>query len=69
MDIQTDFLKDGLVGSPCCPGDSEESSPTPQFKDINSSALTFLYSPTHKKPDRVKLRILILEGKNEKSKF
>ena len=24
-----------------------ESSPTPQFKSINSSALSFLYSPTH----------------------
>ena len=26
--------------------DSQESSPTPQFKSINSSALSFLYSPT-----------------------
>ena len=26
--------------------DSQESSPTPQFKSINSSALHFLYSPT-----------------------
>ena len=26
--------------------DSEESSPVPQFKSINSSALSFLYSPT-----------------------
>ena len=25
--------------------DSQESSPTPQFKSINSSALSFLYSP------------------------
>ena len=24
----------------------KESSPTPQFKSINSSALSFLYSPT-----------------------
>ena len=30
----------------CCPRDSQESSPTPQFKSINSSALSFLYSPT-----------------------
>ena len=37
---------DGLAGSPCCPGDSQESSPKPQFKSINSSALSFLYSPT-----------------------
>ena len=38
----------GLIsfGSPCSPRDSEESSPTPQFKSINSSALSFLYSPT-----------------------
>ena len=28
------------------PRDSQESSPTPQFKSINSSALSFLYSPT-----------------------
>ena len=26
--------------------DSQESSPTPQFKSINSSVLTFLYGPT-----------------------
>ena len=32
----------GLTG----PGDSQESSPTPQFKSINSSALSFLHSPT-----------------------
>ena len=34
-----------LVGSPCSPGDSQESSPTPQFKSLNSSVLNFLYSP------------------------
>ena len=35
-------------GSPCSPRDSHESSPTPQIKSINSSALSFLYSPnTH----------------------
>ena len=27
-------------------GDSQESSPTPQFKSINSSALSLLHSPT-----------------------
>ena len=31
---------------PCNPRDSQESSPTPQFKSINSLALSFLYSPT-----------------------
>ena len=39
-------FKDGLVGSPCSPRDSQESSLTPQFKSINSSALSFLHSPT-----------------------
>ena len=39
-------LQNGLVGSPCIPRDSFESSPTPQFKSINSLALSFLYSPT-----------------------
>ena len=33
------------VGSPCSPKDSQEYSPTPQFKSINSSVLSFLYSP------------------------
>ena len=43
---RTDLLKDGLGGSPCNPRVSQESSPTPQFKSINSSALSFLHSPT-----------------------
>ena len=29
----------------CSLGNSQESSPTPQFKSINSLALSFLYSP------------------------
>ena len=32
--------------SPWSPKDSQESFPTPQFKSVNSSALSFLYSPT-----------------------
>ena len=43
---RTYLLYDGLVGSSCSPRDSQESSPTPHFKSINSSALSFLYSPT-----------------------
>ena len=43
---RTDLLQNGLVGSPCSPRDSQESSPTPQFKSINSLALSFLHSPT-----------------------
>ena len=31
---------------PCRPRVSQESSPTPQFKSINSSVLSFLYSST-----------------------
>ena len=30
---------------PCSPRDSQESSPTPQFKNINSSVLSFPHSP------------------------
>ena len=44
--LRADLLQNALVGSPCSPRDSQESSPTPQFKSINSSALSFLYSPT-----------------------
>ena len=44
--FRTDFLQDGLVGSPCSPRNAQESSPTPQFKSINSLVLSFLYSPT-----------------------
>ena len=40
-----DLLQNGPVGSPCSPRDSQESSPTPQFKSIHSSAFSFLYSP------------------------
>ena len=43
---RTDLFQDGLVGSPCSPRNSQESSPTPQFKSIDSSALSFLHSPT-----------------------
>ena len=44
--FRADFLYDGLVSSPCSPRDSQESSLTPQFKSINSSTLSFLYSST-----------------------
>ena len=35
----------GLVGSPCSPRGSQQSSLTPQFKSINFLALSVLYSP------------------------
>ena len=46
MNTRTDLLSDGLVASPYSPMDSQEFSPTPQFKSINSSVLSFLYNPT-----------------------
>ena len=42
---RTELLQNGLIGSPCTLKDSQESSPTPQFKRINSSALSLLHSP------------------------
>ena len=44
--FRTDFLLDRLTLSSCSPRDSQESSPTPQFKSINSSVPSFLYSST-----------------------
>ena len=38
--------QNGLVGSPCSPRDSQESSPTPQFKSINSLVLSLLHRLT-----------------------
>ena len=40
------LLQNGLVGSPCSPRDSQESSPTPHFKSISSSVLSLFHSPT-----------------------
>ena len=45
--FRVDFLEDWLVWSPCSPRDSQESSPTPQFKSINSSVL--ILSHKHQK--------------------
>ena len=45
---RADLFQNGVVGSPCSPRDSQESSLTPQFKSINSSALSLLHSPTLK---------------------
>ena len=46
MNIRDWFLLEGLVGSPCSPRDSQESSLTAQFKIIDSSVLSLLHSPT-----------------------
>ena len=45
--FKTDFLYNGLVGSPCSPRDSQQSSPIPQFKNIKSSALSFIVQLSH----------------------
>ena len=37
--------------SPCSPRGSQESYSVPQFKSINSSALSFIYGPTLKKAE------------------
>ena len=39
------FRVDFLVCSPCCPNNSQGSSPEPQFKRINSLLLSLLYGP------------------------
>ena len=39
--FRTNFLQDWLVESPCSPRNFQESSPTPQFKSISSSVLSF----------------------------
>ena len=44
--FSTDFFYDWLVGSPCSPKDSQESSPTPQFKSKSFSVLSLPYGPT-----------------------
>ena len=44
--FRVDFLYDPLVWSPCSPRDSQESSPAPQFKSMNSSALSLPYGQT-----------------------
>ena len=45
--FRIDLLQDWLVGSPYIPRDSQESSPTPQFKSISSSALSLIQSNSH----------------------
>ena len=44
--LRTDLPYDGLVGYLCSPRDSQEFSPTPQFKNFNSLVLSLLYSAT-----------------------
>ena len=61
---RADLLQNGLVGSPCNPRDSQESSATSQFKSINSSGLSLLHSPTltsiHLKTSKQMILMIIL---------
>ena len=45
--FRVDFLKAWLLWSLCCPGDSQESSPTSQLEGTSSLMLSLLYGPTH----------------------
>ena len=46
MNIQDWFpLESGMVGSPCSPRDSQESTSAPQFEGIISSVLSLFYCP------------------------
>ena len=47
---RTDLLENGLVGSPCSPRDSQESSPTPQFKSMYSSYLLIISPSQYNQP-------------------
>ena len=38
--FRVDFLQDGLIWAPCCPGVSQESSSAPQFESNNSWAFS-----------------------------
>ena len=46
INIQGWFPLRLTVWSPCSPRDSQESSPEPQFENINSSVLSLLYGST-----------------------
>ena len=56
--FQTTPRTDGLVGFPCSPRDSQESSPTPLFKSINFSVLEH----------RSKIKVLMSCGCQESEK-
>ena len=47
--FKVDFLQDWLVWSPCCSRNSQESSPTPQFKSVSSSVLSLIHDSWKKK--------------------
>ena len=46
MNIQDWFPLGLIIWSPCSPRDSQEFSPSPQFKGINSLVFSLFYGPT-----------------------
>ena len=46
--------------SPYCPRGSQESSPTPQFKSINSLVLSHLYGPRDYYYLRIRIILIVL---------
>ena len=46
MNIQGWFMLGWLVWYHCCPRDSQESSPVPEFESINSLVFHLFYGPT-----------------------
>ena len=44
-EISPEYLLEGMVWSPCCPRESQETSPAQQFESINSLVLCLLYGP------------------------
>ena len=44
--VRVDFLYNWFLWPPCSPRESQEFSPMPQFKSIDSSACSLLYGPT-----------------------
>ena len=44
--FRVDFLKDWLIGSPCCLRDTQESSPASHFESITSLALSYIWIPS-----------------------
>ena len=45
-EINPEYSLERQVGSPCSPKDSQEASPAPHFKGINSLSFSLLYGPT-----------------------
>ena len=61
----TDLLQNGLVGSPCSPRDSQESSPTRQYKSINSSVWAPKWETLKKEGLALRFRAKMAPGRRD----